>query len=439
VSLIAVGLLLTTSSSGAASNTITRPDTGGRYTSLKLDSAGFPVISHYDPMAHDLKVVHCGDATCSTGNTVTAPDPTGIDNQEQGQATSLTLANGNVPVVSYFDYRDMKLVHCGNPACSAPTVRTLDSSWPPDHYVGIWSSVALNASGYPVVGYYTEPSDILKVLVCSNATCGTYNAQIADISPTITGLYNSLVLDVSGFPVISYYEQSTADLKVVHCGAADCASGNTITTVDGALGDVGKYTSLALDSSGFPVVSYYNATNGDLKVVHCGDANCTAGNTIVTPDAGGANDVGRHTSLALDAAGNPVVSYYNVTGTALKVLHCGNPTCTASNTFSTPDADGTVGQYTSLALDGSGNPVVSYYDATDGKLNVLHCGDANCSPEPPTPTPTFSPTPMPVGGLTELSDVESPKGRADDMRWWLAAIAIVGIAAVFVGLRRGQS
>lgn len=432
VALVITGLVLSTRPGGAVQNTITQPDAGGQYTSLKLDSSGFPVVAHYDPINEDLKVVHCGNADCSAGNTVTAPDPMTIAVVGVGH-TSLALI-GNTPVVTHYDSnpRDLKLVRCGNAACSSGnTVRTLDSGQTDN--VGIYASVAINGSGNPVVAYYTEPFDILKVLVCGDATCNAYGDQNVDTTP-ITGLYTSLALDASGFAVVSYYDQSNADLKVVHCGDANCTSGNTITTVDGAPAEVGKHTSLALDTSGFPVVSYYDETNGDLKVVHCGDANCTSGNTIATPDATGT--VGQYTSLALDGAGNPVVSYYNVTGTALKVLHCGDATCTAGNTITSPDSAGTVGQYASLAIDGAGNPVVSYYDATDGKLNVLHCVDANCSPKPPTPTPTSSPPPMPVGGLTELANVEVRSGGGGGVAVWISALGIATAIVVAVGVAR---
>ncbi|MBN1813946.1 MAG: hypothetical protein JXA14_19070, partial [Anaerolineae bacterium] len=52
------------------------------------------------------------------------------------------------------------------------------------------------------------------------------------------------------------------------------SAASIVTTVDGT-GTVGPYTSLALNSSGFPVISCYDEINRELKVAVCDDANCS--------------------------------------------------------------------------------------------------------------------------------------------------------------------
>src|SRR5204862_4201754 len=97
-----------------------------------------------------------------------------------------------------------------------------------------------------------------------------------------------------------------------------------------------------------------------------------------------------------DAAGHPVVAYYDATAKKLKILHCGDAACLSpANTTATPDAGANVGQYASLRLDGSGFPVVAYYDATAKTLKVLHCGAAPCASgnPPPPPRPNRPPAP----------------------------------------------
>jgi hypothetical protein len=287
-------------------------------------------------------------------------------------------------VVSYYDYtnKDLKVLHCGNANCTAGnTITSPDTAGD----VGAFTSLALDAGGNPVVSYSDNNNYDLKVLHCGNANCTAGNSITSPDTAGDVGWYTSLALDTSGSPVVSYARWVPGelpfvdDLKVLRCGNANCTAGNTITSPD-TVGDVGDSTSLALDASGNPVVSYSDVTNGALKVLHCGNATCTGG-IITSPDTVG--NVGAYTSLELDGSGNPVVSYRDGTNKDLKVMHCNDPNCAdGDESITAPDTVGDVGEQTSLALDASGNPVVSYYDNTNYDLKVLHCDGPTCGAAP---------------------------------------------------------
>ena len=336
-------------------------DAGGTYTALALDSTGKPVISYYDPISQDLKLVKCGNATCNTGNTVVTLDSIG----DVGWQPSIRIDSSGRPVVSYYDYTngDLKLVYCGNATCnSGNTVRVVDNIG----NAGQFSSLVLDSSGYPVISYWDLPNRILRLLRCRNATCTSTTMQPVQ-STGWFGQYTSLALNSSGNPVISYWDESNADLKLVSCGDATCKAGSSFQSLDMS-GFVGMFTSLALDSSGKPVVSYYDDTNGDLKLVYCGNATCSAGNIIRALD--GAAAVGKYTSLALNSSGRPVISYQDVTNRDLKLIQCGDATCSSGNLIRTVDSAGDVGMSTALKLDSSGNAVISYYDLTNKRLKL---------------------------------------------------------------------
>jgi len=252
--------------------------------------------------------------------------------------------------------------------------------------VGTYTSLALDGSGNPVVAYHdlTTSDGDLKVLHCNDPDCagGDESVVAADTTGNV-GSHTSLALDALGHPVVAYFDATNSDLKVLHCNDPDCAGGDESIIAPDTAGLVGMFTSLALDGSGDPVVSYYDQTNGDLKVLHCNDAACAGGDdSIATPDAAG--DVGYQTSLALDVSGNPVVSYFDnangdLTTGNLKLLHCDDPDCAAGGESVTSPATASYwGLRTSLALDASGNPVVAYADM-EGNLTILRCDDPNCA------------------------------------------------------------
>jgi len=234
---------------------------------------GLPLISYYDWTNGDLKVAHCGDAACSAGNTITAVDSTG----DVGEYTSVTIGADGLPVISYYDgtgyHEDLKVAHCGNVYCSAGnTITTVDSTGS----VGYSSSVTLGADGLPVISYLDLTNANLKVAHCGNAACSAGNTitTVDSVGPiSDVGVYTSVTVGADGLPLISYFDHGNDDLKVARCGNAACSAGNTITTVD-STGEVGRDPTVTVGAEGLPVISYLDWNNGDLKVAHCSNRFC---------------------------------------------------------------------------------------------------------------------------------------------------------------------
>ena len=111
----------------------------------------------------------------------------------------------------------------------------------------------------------------------------------------------------------------------------------------------GQYTSLALDAAGRPHISYYDGTKDDLKYAHW-DGNAWQ---VQTVDSEGS--VGTYTSLALDTAGQPHISYYDNIPHNLKYAYWDGSAWRVQIVASADDAG------TSLALDTDGHHHIVYY------------------------------------------------------------------------------
>ncbi|UPA22890.1 S-layer homology domain-containing protein [Candidatus Peribacteria bacterium] len=254
----------------------------------------------------------------------------------------------------------------------AVSITTVDNSG----VVALHTSIDIGGDGFPVISHYDNTSANLKVTKCGNAACSSGNTSTAVDTAGSVGHYTSLEVDSNGFPVISYYDSSNTNLKVAKCANAGCTSATTLTTVD-ATGSMGEYTSLALGTDGFPVISYYDTTNTALKVAKCFNSGCTVATTLTIVD--NAASLGTYSSIAIGNDGFPVISYYDLTNTALKVAKCANSGCTTGTTVTTLDSVGTVGRSSSIAVDGNGLPVISYYDDSNADFKVAKCGNVSCT------------------------------------------------------------
>jgi len=347
----------------------------GEYTSIAIGSDGNPIISYFDSATDDLKIVHCTSPSCSTQDTPVTLDSAG----DVGEYTSIAIGNDGNPIISYIDNNnvDLKVVHCTSPSCSTQdTPVTLDSAGD----VGFYTSIAIGSDGNPIISYIDSATDDLKIVHCTSPSCSNQDTPVTLDSAGDIGFYTSIAISNDDNPIISYFDSATDDLKVVHCTSPSCSTQDTPVTLDSA-GDVGFYTSIAIGSDGNPIISYYDLSNGDLKIVHCTSPSCNLfdnpwGEGLILDSAG---DVGFYTSIAIGNDGNPIISYYDFTNDNLKVVHCTSPSCSTQDTPVTLDSAGDVGNYTSIAIDNDGNPIISYYDLSNTDLKFVHCTSPSCS------------------------------------------------------------
>ena len=133
-----------------------------------------------------------------------------------------------------------------------------------------------------------------------------------------------------------------------------------IETVDSA-GDVGYWTSIALDSGDHPHISYYDGNHQDLKYAY------HDGSTwhIKTVDSAGAT--GLDTSIAVDSGDHPHISYGSTHPRSLKCAYHDGSTWHIETVDSVD-----VGEYTSIAVDSGDHPHISYHDDTNEDLKYAY-------------------------------------------------------------------
>jgi hypothetical protein len=230
-------------------------------------------------------------------------------------------------------------------------------------------SLALDSAGQPHVAYGAD------LLYYARFDGSHWHTEVVDDTPG-TGRHASLALDGSDNPHIAYCMGATYPTgNPFYCTTLKYAYWDTgawhIETVDSDPG-VGSYASLALDAAGQPHIGYYDDNNGVLKYAYSTE---TATWQIETVD--GSAGVGEYLSMVLDASGQPAFSYYDATNGALKFAWNGSPKGTASCFggaetatwhIETVDDNGNVGLYTSLTLDSHGRPHISYHDVDNPRL-----------------------------------------------------------------------
>jgi hypothetical protein len=122
---------------------------------------------------------------------------------------------------------------------------------------------------------------------------------------------------------------------------------------------------LAVNAAGNPRIAYFDDTHDDLKYTWWDGAAWQ----YQTVDSFG--EVGLHPSMVLDSSGNPHISYYDITNQELKYAYWNGSSWIATTLDTNPE----VGMYSSIDLLEVNNVIyksIAYYDGRDDNLKLAN-------------------------------------------------------------------
>ncbi|MBI2566688.1 MAG: hypothetical protein HYV63_06615 [Candidatus Schekmanbacteria bacterium] len=226
-------------------------------------------------------------------------------------------------------------------------------------------SITIGTDGLPVLVY---GGSNVKVTHCEDLGCTTRTTTTISSSAADNV---AIAIGVDNNPVVAYRATSDSTLYVATCIAATCATYNTPLAI---ATDVAGYVNLVI-SGGEPLLSYYSSSNTALKSAYCNDASCTSGavNSVIAIASGGSN------SMVVGLTGLPMIAFQSSGN--LYLGNCSDSTCTSFSTSPALASGTNVGAYPSLTIGTDGVPIVSYvdFDTDPDILKVRRCDNADCS------------------------------------------------------------
>jgi hypothetical protein len=222
---------------------------------------------------------------------------------------------------------------------------------------GWHSSIALDMEGFPHISYGAISGCVFIFcdldLRYAYLDVNGWHTQTVDTNGS-AGNFTSLAIDTDGYPHISYLSDTV--LKYAHWDGNSWLS----ATVD-AIGITQQPTSLQLDSNDYPHISYFDGTNNDLKYAYWDGNNW---NYTIVDSVG---SVGWGASLALDDNDLPHISYRDALSESLKYAAFDTNNWYSQTVVSEDNLAGA----TFIALDKNDQPHISY--AAEDCINYPNC------------------------------------------------------------------
>nr|WP_320161092.1 hypothetical protein [uncultured Methanoregula sp.] len=237
---------------------------------------------------------------------------------DAGQFSSLAFDQKGNPHITYNDGQVLASLYYAslNTTTGEWAYSLIDDDGAYTGDAGYSSSLKIDASGHPHVAYISDEPWGLRYATSQDGVNWTITKldeldRMNFFSRTYTGL--SLALDSRGYPHISYYNQTTTDStpSLLQYQSWNGAAWNRETVT--ILSKRDFTTSLAIDAQDVPHIAYCDVAAKSLNYATRSSSGTWDSQNVVQ-----GTHLLRMPSLAPDVAGSPGIVYYDPTGHSLK-------------------------------------------------------------------------------------------------------------------------
>jgi hypothetical protein len=370
----------------------------GLSTSLVIDTDDVPHISYFEDTRDHLKY-----AFVFNNNITGLPDSiTEVvsDTVAAGAFSSIGIRN-NQPLIAFYQMEDGDIFTTTKktPGWDFDDVETSGDN-------GQYVSMKIDSTGIPHMVYFyaTNQDDVVKQdlkYAKWDPSTSSWDIETLDSIENV-GMFASLALDSNDRAYVSYIDATNRNLKFTY-QAPPFNTWITPVVVDSSVptydrwseNKIKAYTSIAVDDTdpNYPGVhiTYYDAYPGPVssdpprgRLKYARGVNTSGAiawpevGTII--DDGAGEDKGKWNSLVWDPVDTALhVCYYE---DFIDIPEDGNlryayrtgagaPPGDDWTGQTTLDGDGDVGSYCSIAISSTGEPAISYYDASKGALKLI--------------------------------------------------------------------
>ncbi len=211
------------------------------------------------------------------------------------------------------------------------------------------------------------------------------------------GQWLSLAAMPDGTPALSYYDNTRGALGFALATVDGDSVEWTHEEVDGYVneegldvGDRGKYSSMAIADTGAVWIAYYDVINQTLRYALRSSDDETWTSGLADAGGGATPNAGLFASIALDGSGQPVIAHHDEGKGELRVVRWKGAAFEGETVdegedvagdSGTDDIEADVGEFAAVAVGDDGTTYVAYYDRALGDLKLAHGTEGDWSVE----------------------------------------------------------